>query len=104
LIKVVIHTGNHEFDEVLTDRLSLSTKPFDAEIVDFSDEADIVVCLPDLIHLFSAKILLVLTDDVNYLLENDHVLDIAPVPVTENDFLRLEWKFVRVLDFFSDDL
>ena len=89
-------TGRTEFNREIGQALEGLLKGFAIDIVEVSDEADIVVCTPDFINTFQEAVVIVLTDSSEFLEENDCVVEYTPFPITDDDLERLNWRLTAV--------
>ena len=74
-LNVMFFTGRTEFNREIEQALEGLLKGFAIDIVEVSDEADIVVCTPDFINTFQEAVVIVLTDSSEFLEENDCYID-----------------------------
>lgn len=103
MFNIVIDSGNQEIDDKLAARLFTKLFGLDVVFIDDSDYAHVVITTPSFMSLYADVPLVVLTDDINIYQDNTNVMDIAPFPVTSDDYDRLEFRLIRILDRFKDD-
>lgn len=104
MLSVLIRTGSQVFDDRIVSFLRPSLTRLEVSFEEDVKVATIVVCLPEQISLYDKKFMVVLSDDLNLLVEHDNIVEIVPVPVVEDDFRRLEWKLVFLIDLILDGL
>lgn len=104
MFKVSIYTGRTSFNEKISQAIKFNLESFDSELGEEALGADVVVCLPEYIKLFPKANILVLSDDMDIVVENDNIIDLTPIPVSEDDYSRLEWKLIRILDSMTDGI
>lgn len=100
---VSIQTGRKDCNKKIARLLTPVLSSLDTTFTNKVDKnVQIVVCTPEQLSLYSDKLVVILSDDINYLHENDNVVSITPIPLTDADFQRLEWKLIGVVDNLAD--
>ena len=95
-LNVMFFTGRTEFNQEIGQALEGTLKGFAVDVVQTSEEADIVVCTPDFIRTFQDNIVMVLSDSSEFLDENDCVVEYTPFPITDDDLERLNWRLISI--------
>lgn len=96
-LKVALVTGNPVTDIEFTNNLKPLVKNYKIEFID-EGLADLIITSPELLYLYAGTDILLLSDDFNLFNENDNVVEIAPIPLSDNDYQRLSWKLINVFD------
>lgn len=103
-MNVIVHTGDESFNDLISSRIFPNLLGLNACFISQVEDAQVVITIPELLSdCCKDQLIILLTDDINYLTENDQVADIAPVPISNQDFEKIEWKLIRILDSLQDD-
>ena len=95
-VKVRFFTGREEFNMEIAKRLLGVLASYDIVVTDNIDDADIGVCTPEYCRLFEKIPIVVLTDSVDSFFEVGNAVEWTPIPITDDDFLRLEFRLIGV--------
>jgi len=98
-MEIYVHTGRKSFSNKIANYLAPRTG---YTFVSEAKQATVVVCSPDYVKTFQDNLMLVLSDDINIMIENDTVIDVVPIPLTDDDYVRLEWKLAKIVDDLQD--
>ena len=93
-----IFTGREEFNEDIAKRLQKTLEEFNLEVTEDPSLAELVITTPEYCRIFHGVPILVLTDSIDSFLEVENAIEWTPIPITDDDFLRLEFRLIGVTD------
>ena len=94
-IRVLVHTGSEDADALIIDKLQ---PLLGSSGVEFSELLyDVVITLPEYILRFNDTPALVLTDDMDIIQTHANALDYTPIPISEDDYLRIEFRLLGII-------
>ena len=96
-LKVFVDTGDLVFDAKITKYLTSIIIGFGAVVTEDPIDADIIITTPDFIKSYSGYMILLLTDNIEYMKSDDDVVEFTPVPITSDDYSRLEFRLLSLL-------
>jgi len=93
-VTVHIYTGKTRLNADLSKLLAPSLLGFAVEFTKKAKKADIVVTIPEYLKLFPNTPLLALSDNRDVFDDFENVIDYTPFPISDDDFLRLEFRII----------
>ncbi len=102
-LKIQVFTGRSSFDDLIANRLQKVLEEYTLEVTEDPTLADIAISTPDYCSLFPDMPILVLTDSADLFLEVDNAVEWTPVPITDDDFLRLEFRLLGIVHTYRLD-
>jgi hypothetical protein len=94
---IFLNTGNEELDEAIIQHLSVPLMGYGLYFTPEQPSSHILVLAPQFIkELDMGRPILALSDSSATLHLHDSVVNYTPMPVTEDDLLRLEYRIIAI--------